>query len=231
MRVRIIGMGGIGSHLTPPLCRFLSSTGEPHTITCIDGDQFELKNEERQEFDDFGNKAEVIARSLAKRFPRLVVEAKPYFVTEENIFLFIREEDVVFCCVDNHATRKLVSDYCQTLRQSVLISGGNEFSDGNIQVYIRKDGQDEKPPITRFHPEIAHPEDKNPGELSCEELATQQGTRQLIFTNMRAAVEMLSAFWLVLESMLRYSELYFDITTGSARAINRTEMVQSQEQI
>lgn len=229
MRVRIIGMGGIGSHLAPPLCRFLSSTGEPHTITFIDGDQFEAKNEERQEFDDFGNKAESIAHEMAKRFPRLTIEAKPHYVTEENIFLFIREEDLVFSCVDNHATRKLLSDYCETLQNCVLISGGNEFTDGDVLVYIRKEGRDQKPPITRFHPDIANPQDRNPAELSCEELA-MQGSRQLIITNMRAAADMLATFWLILQGQLRYSEIYFDITTGAARAIDRTAMIQQEQE-
>lgn len=222
MQVKVIGLGGIGTHLIVPLCRYLSRLdGDADaSVTLIDGDEFEAKNIDRQDFSVFGNKAVVTTERMKHSFPTLTVETKAHYVTEENIFLFIKEGDVVFSCVDNHATRKLLSDYCQKLDNIVLISGGNEYSDGNIQIYVREDSEDITPPITQFHPEIDSPGDRNPAELSCEELA-RSGTPQLIFTNFMVAGWMLSAFWLATSGDLKYSEQYFDLVTGMTRSIMR----------
>lgn len=221
MRVKVVGLGGIGTHLIIPLCRYLSGFNDVDTnVTLIDGDEFEAKNGDRQDFSVFGNKAVVTAKRVKDSFPTLIVDVKAHYVTEENIFLFIKEGDVVLSCVDNHATRKLLSDYCQRLGNIVLISGGNEYSDGNIQVYVREDNKAVTPPITKLHPEIDNPRDRNPAELSCEELA-RSGMPQLIFTNFIVAGWMLSAFWLVTNGRLKYSEQYFDLATGMTRVVMR----------
>lgn len=230
MAIKIIGLGGIGSHLVSPLCRYVDAIPRSdqkgrEVIVLFDGDSYEARNADRQDFHEIGNKAEITAQRMQKTFPSLGIDAKPHFVTEENIFLFIDAGDVVFLGVDNHATRKLLSDHCQKLAEVVLISGGNEFTDGNVQVYIRKKGKDLTPPLTHLHPEIEKPRDRNPAEMSCEQLA-QAGTPQLIFTNLAVAVQMLSAFWMVNEFLtgkgeLKYSEQYFDLVTGMARSFLR----------
>jgi len=222
-QVKVIGIGGIGSHLVFPLCRYLDALSEKAYVTLIDGDQFEPKNSDRQEFFDFGNKAEVTAERFKTSFPELPIEAKPWYVTEENLFLCIKTRDVVFLCVDNHATRKLVSDYCKTLSNVLIISGGNEHTDGNVQIYLRKSGKDVTPSLTHLHPEIASPKDRNPAEMSCEELANNSAP-QLIFTNFMVAACMLAAFWMVNsrgKKEVRYSEQYFDLETGCARSTMR----------
>jgi molybdopterin/thiamine biosynthesis adenylyltransferase len=221
--IKVIGLGGIGSHLISPLCRYLDASSEekPHLVF-IDGDSYEARNADRQEFLDVGNKAEISAERMKRDFPGLQVEAKPQYVTEENIFFLINDGETVFLAVDNHATRKIVSAHCQTLTDIVLISGGNEFLDGNVQIYIREKGCDLTPPITYLHPEIANPEDKNPAEMSCEELA-RSGVAQLIVTNLAASVHMLSAYWMVTRFLsgkgkLIYSDQDFDLATGNTMA-------------
>jgi molybdopterin/thiamine biosynthesis adenylyltransferase len=227
MNIVIIGLGGIGSHLVRPLCRYLNELKEEVTITLIDGDRFEPKNQTRQEFSGFGNKAEVLAQELLSKHPRLGISGKTWYITEENAYVTISDGDIVFSCVDNHATRKVVSGRCSELQDVVLISGGNDYSDGNVQVFIRKDGRDLTPPLTYFHPEIENPQDKNPGEMSCEELA-KSGSPQLIFTNLLASAWMLTAFWKLLgwqkdsKGPFGYSEIYFDGKTGNARSVNRS---------
>lgn len=230
MTIKVIGLGGIGSHLMSPLCRHLEASTPKGTVNVvvIDGDLYEARNASRQEFTDVGNKAEMTMERMRRDYPDLAIEAKPLFVTEENIFFLVNEGDIVFLGVDNHATRKLLSRRCEELRNVVLISGGNELTDGNVQIHIRKDGVDMTPPITYLHSEIEHPQDRNPADMSCEELA-QSGSPQLIFTNLAAATHMLSAFWMVSaalsgEGKLLYSELYFDIVTGNTRAYLRTQV-------
>ncbi len=228
MKIKVIGLGGIGSHLLSPLCRYLEASSVQnggkkgkelaHDVVLIDGDDYEAKNATRQEFHDIGNKAEVSAVRVKRDYPSLSVEAKPHFVTSDNIFLFIEEGDVVFLCVDNHATRKLVSDHCGNLKDVTLISGGNEYKDGDVNLYLRKKGKDITPPLTHLHPEIQNPADRNPNEMSCEELAAA-GVPQLIFANLTAATMMLCAFWMVSEyfaerSDLKYSVAHFDVFLG-----------------
>ncbi len=220
----IVGLGGVGTRLAQPLCQYLAYRSPKTIVTLIDGDNFEPKNADRQVFTELGNKAEVTAAQLTTLFPNLTIEAKAKFLTEDNIFVFVQEGSFVFCCVDNHASRKLLSEHCGWLENAVLISGGNDFDDGNVQVYIRRSGKDVTDPLTHLHPEIAQPKDKNPAELSCEERAAA-GTPQLIFANLKVASEMANAFYAVTEKGVVYNELYFDLKTGAQRPIMRRKEV------
>ncbi|HWP61801.1 MAG TPA: ThiF family adenylyltransferase [Candidatus Paceibacterota bacterium] len=218
--VVIVGIGGVGTHLSWPICQYLAYKSPKTRLTLIDGDNFEPRNAERQVFTELGNKAEVTATRLGSNFSELTIEAKPHFLTEDNAFVFIREGALVFCCVDNHASRKLLSDHCSTLRDVVLISGGNDYDDGNVQVYVRCNGEDVTSPLTYLHDEIARPQDRNPAELSCEERAAT-GTPQLVFANFTVASAMANAFWVVTEHGVVYNELYFDLKSGAQRPVLR----------
>ncbi len=209
--IKVIGIGGIGTNLLFLLCRHLNSQGESR-LFLVDGDEFESRNAIRQDFLKIGNKAKVKAEELANKFEDVSFRAIPDFVTEENIDSIVEEGDIVFMAVDNHATRKLISDHCQKLSNITLISGGNELTDGNVQTYIRCDGEDMTLPLTSFHPEIKNPTDKSPGEMSCEERAKQPGSRQILVANAGAAWLMYVAFWLYEEGEVdRIGEFYFDI--------------------
>jgi molybdopterin/thiamine biosynthesis adenylyltransferase len=218
--IKIIGIGGIGCALLPFLARYLHYRGERDRITLIDGDEFQRSNADRQSFGTPGNKARVKAAELAQEFDGLSFRAIPDFITETNIGRHVQDGDVIFLAVDNHKTRKLVSDYCEKLTGITLISGGNDFTDGNVQVYIRDAGRDRTAPITRFHPEIRNPQDRSPAEMSCEELM-ERGTPQLLFTNLAVASAMLNAFYGCCEQKLQYGEVYLDILEGKSNPVKR----------
>jgi len=222
--IKLIGVGGIGCALAPFLARYLQTerqvTGEEVRITLVDGDDFENKNATRQSFETLGNKAKVKATELARSFPDLSFRAIPEFVTAENLPHVVKPSDVVFLAVDNHATRRVVSRRCEELSDVVLISGGNDFIDGNVQVHIRQGGRDITLPLTRFHPEIADPKDKSPAEMSCEELAAAAAP-QLLFMNLSVASAMLNAFYAWRSERLRYGEVYLDIVEGRAQPVPR----------
>jgi len=218
--IKIIGIGGIGCALLPHLARYLQASGERARLTLVDGDAFEVRNGDRQAFAELGNKARVKAAELARQFESLSVRAIPEFVTPENVGTILRAGDVVFLAVDNHKTRGLVSDRCQALPEVTLISGGNDFTDGNVQVYIRLADRDVTLPLTRFHPEIADPRDRSPHEMSCDELA-QVAAPQLLFTNLAVASAMLNAFYAWRQGKLQYGELYLDILEGKSNPIPR----------
>ncbi len=220
MDISIIGLGGIGSILCERLARFLnySSGLSSSHIILVDGDHYEDKNYERQEFGQIGNKAKTKAIELQIQFPDLNVTAHEVFVNETTAPGIIKEGSVVLLCVDNHKTRKIVSNYCKQLENVTLISGGNDFVDGNVQIYVRKDGEDLTPDLCSYHPEIANPDDKLPEEMSCEELSNS--SPQLYFANLGAATLMCWSFYnfVVMDKAPKSSEVYFDLTRMTADA-------------
>jgi len=213
VEIVVIGLGGIGSILVERLCRFLNYSNDlKAAVILVDGDSYETKNYERQEFAQIGKKAEVKEIELMTKYSRIEFDAFPAFINETNTAEIIKEGNVVFLCVDNHKSRMIVSNYCKNLNNVTLISGGNEFTDGNVQTYVRRDGKDLTPDLCKYHPEIANPDDKLPEEMSCEELA--ESDPQLYFTNLGAATLMCWAFYnSVIKANYERSETYFDILT------------------
>ena len=106
------------------------------------------------------------------------------------------------------------------MAEITLISGGNDYEDGNVQVYVRREGRDLTPSLARYHPEIADPRDRNPAALSCEELMAA-GAPQLLFANLMVASLMLNAFYALRQGRLNYSEVYLDIVQNLSRAVSR----------
>jgi molybdopterin/thiamine biosynthesis adenylyltransferase len=220
LEIKAIGIGGIGCALLPFLCRYLQYSGDKARITLIDGDRFERGNAARQAFSGLGNKAEVKSRELAREFEALAFRSKPEYVTGDNVARLIGEGEVVFLMVDNHASRHLVSRHASSLADLSLISGGNDYEDGNVQVYIRQKGLDLTPSLARYHPEIAAPQDRNPAGMSCEELMAA-GAPQLLFANLMVASLMLNAFYALRTGRLNYSEVYLDIVQNASRPVSR----------
>lgn len=219
-RVKVVGLGGIGCWLLPPLVLFLKNMRQPVRLTLIDGDTFDpVGNAGRMLFQSAGNKAEVKAAEIIALAGTCDVSilAVPEYVSPHNIEQLIRDGDIVFLCVDNHPTRKLVSDHCGRLQNSLIISGGNEGVDpprergtyGNVQVAWRRLGKDLTAPLTKYHPEIAQPAGKLPTEMDCIELA--QSKPQIHVTNHAVASAMLSAFFAYACGQLSYQEVKLDV--------------------
>lgn len=227
LNFKVVGCGGIGTWLLSPLCTYLSyQSGKESSVHLIDGDDFEDRNRERQLFDAIGNKADVKANELRDKFPSIFFSTTSDFLTTVNIPMLVKDGDIVMCCVDNHATRKLISDHCEKfLENVVLISGGNDYTDGNVQVFIRKDGKNLTQPVaSMYHPEIQNPEDKNPGEAQgCMDLLP--GEPQLVITNNLVAAHMLCALYGVLtdvfEGTKKYDEAYLDVPSNKASTRTR----------
>lgn len=238
-RVVVIGCGGIGSWLIPALARFMYYDQQSGwELVLVDGDEYTVSNATRQVFSKLGNKAEVTAQDLLVQFPELAISTVTAYVSVMNanvhedhahlaipINEVVREWDWVFVCVDNHATRKLISDYAQTLNNVRVISGGNGYEDGNVQVFIRRKGNDVFPPLTKAHPEIANPAEKAPYEMSCEELAATSSP-QLIFTNMMAATIMSATFYAELTRQLKSNEVIFQLEAQIGKATGPAVMPQ-----
>ena len=218
MNIDIIGLGGVGSILCDNLSRYLNYLDINTSVSLIDGDHYELKNNERQTFMKLGNKASVKCFELSLKFNNIHFQDFNEFINEENVAELIDGNSIVFVCVDNHITRKIISDYCQTINDITVISGGNEFTDGNVQLYQRKGGVDVTASLTDYHPEIEYPEDQSPEDMSCEELSHSEP--QLLFTNLSVATIMCWMFYAVCQNkdVTKFGEVYFDITTMATLA-------------
>ncbi len=134
-QIKVIGAGGIGTKLLDPLCQFLNyyvpqpdPTATENEIndsrfelTIVDGDTFEQRNRERQDFYNFGNKAEVKAAELMRKYDMVNIRAIPEYINNGNINQLIQEDDIVLVCVDNHDTRAMIDRKVATIQNVVLI--------------------------------------------------------------------------------------------------------------
>lgn len=223
-QIKLIGAGGIGTDLLSRLCRFIhfyniaqQPTEEEDNrfeLTIVDGDTYEARNQERQEFYSFGNKAEVKATELTRKYESLNIRSIPEYVNEGNINNIIQEDDIVLLCVDNHDTRALVAGKVATMQNVILISGGNGFYTGDVLTNVRIGGQNHTPAITRYHSEIEAGDGQHPQRLGCE--ALHQVEPQLLFANMGAAWLMLCRFYklCIMFEIDNICENDFDLTTG-----------------
>ena len=218
-RIKLIGLGGIGCVVLDYLARFLTWHAQPMRLVLVDGDTFEPANAARMQFAALGNKAQVKAAEILGQLGEtaLTIAAMPVYVDEHNVAEIARENDVLFVAVDNHVTRRLISERVQQLQNVALFSGGNDGVNpphqrgtyGNVQVHIRRDGQDLTVPVTRYHPEIAQATAGHPGDVSCGELV--KSVPQILFTNLAVASCMLNAFLAYSSGRLAYQEAKLDI--------------------
>ena len=225
-RIKLIGLGGVGSILLEYLAVFLRSLQRPLRLVLIDGDNFESRNAERMKFSALGKKADVKAQETADLLggTSVGVVAVPEYVGVDNIDRLIRDGDTVFMCVDNHQTRRLVSEHCQTLANVALFSGGNDGVEpphrlgtyGNVQVHLRTDGEDVTMPITKLHPEIRNASGDLPGGPNCGQMAVS--SPQILMANLAVASHLLNTFFAWSCGALTYQELQFDILEGRAVA-------------
>jgi len=228
--VKLIGLGGVGGIVARYLVLFLRSLGSEVRLVLIDGDEFAVGNATRMVFGRHGNKADVVREELLPLVEDSLVTlgAVSEYVNDENLPRLVREGDVVVLAVDNHATRKLVSDHCEAhLADCCLISGGNDGIEdlpdgrvlrgtyGNCQIYVKEDGEARTAPITALHPEIAEPADAVPGGPDCTELV--QSVPQILFANLMVASAILNTLFLHLCDVLHYEEVCFDIADALMR--------------
>ncbi len=226
-QVLIIGLGGIGLPLARAVATFLAGLCyglDSLTVRLVlcDGDAYHAENAYRMDLPALGNKAAVLGGELLDRFlcPNFQVRWVSEYVTPANVARLIREHDCVLLACDNHATRHVVGQHCAGLSDVTLISGGNDGVDeglrgtyGNVQVHVRRGQRDVTAPLDRFHPEIRHPQDRMPHDMSCLELVTA-GVPQISFVNLAVASSMCNALLRLMMPTVEapmYDEVSLDI--------------------
>ncbi|MHC5211178.1 MAG: ThiF family adenylyltransferase [Planctomycetota bacterium] len=230
--IKLVGLGGVGGIAARYLAVFLAACDADLRLVLIDGDAFEDGNAARMVFAHCGNKAQVVRDALRPVLggTRVALVAVEEFLTPENLPRLIGEGDVVLLCVDNHGTRRVVDEHCAGLGDVTLISAGNDGVEpeqglrgtwGNVQVRLRRGGQDRSPSLGAYHPEIAEARDPPPGSEPVEHCAEQVASvPQILFANLTAASGMLNAFWALSCGSLGYSEVGFDILGGRMRPVD-----------
>jgi molybdopterin/thiamine biosynthesis adenylyltransferase len=191
----MIGAGGTGTHLLPPLVAYLKShhSDSEWMLHVVDGDTVEIKNLERQLFRDSDVTLNKAVAAVAP-FQDGRIRAVDKYLDEENIGRLIMDEDIVLICADNFTVRKRIEDHCNTLQNSIVINGGNEKWSGSVQLWVRAKGEDLTPRLSFLHPEVS---DIGPDRaaMTCAQAAALPGGEQTIIANLQSAAWMLTALW------------------------------------
>lgn len=235
----LVGAGGTGSFLFPALLRYLesyhSNRDEQFTLTVIDGKEVGATKLHRQLFfgRHVGNPKATALLEQYEADPKVVI-AVPQYLGDSNI-AGIRDGSTIFIAADNYAVRGRIERHCLTLDNATVINGGNEMSDGSLQIWIRRDGGNVTPPLSQGHPEILT-EDEDPSKLSCQQIAELPSGEQTIMANMMSATAMLNAIRKVHDwehynttrsgaspAMSLPEEVFFDLNTFAMRAARRPE--------
>lgn len=251
-RFVVVGAGGVGGWLLSGLAHFCEYRAPGSVLMVIDGDSFEEKNLERQDFQGFGNKALERVEELQPRFPNTVMLGVAGWVVSNDqetsgtiddgdgesgvvkirVADLLEDGDVVYAVVDNMSARRIIFDQARQLDNIDVISAGNDDDlFASAYIYRRRDGQDiTDHPIVMHTEEYLHPADRNPGEMSCSERATLEGGHQLLVANVLAstlALTMTHRFVFGDEDPCCAAEMYVDLNLVSAYAEDRTADPQS----
>ncbi len=240
LHVVIVGCGGIGIHVVRGLLTlFRSMPAGRVRMVLVDGDEWEASNGARclLDVEPGVNKAKSLVARLMPyvQGSGVTLVAVDSYLTPQNIANIIRPNSLCCLCVDNHRSRKLVSDFAYGvdpdgsrgagLSDVVLVCAGNDGIEktadglqlrgtyGTVAVAIRqgRDGEGkgwETPPLTRW-PEIENPQDHLPGDASCAELLASKSAPQLAFTNFSVAAAMLNTCFLLLSPHGQRSALHY----------------------
>lgn len=229
----MVGAGGTGTHLINPLATYLSSyhKTDEWSLHVIDGDVVEEKNLERQLFDP-GTVTQNKAAAVVQGFPKEHVFAHAEYLGETNMEKHIRDGDIVFICVDNFTVRKRIEDHVMKLANVVVINGGNEKTDGSVQLMVREKNEPITPRIGYLHPEVKIAKGVDRAEMTCIQAAALPGGEQTLIVNMQSATWMLTALWRfhnkahILAAKAEpgkatWTELQFDVITGQVDHIDQ----------
>lgn len=183
MRHIVIGCGGVGSWLVPKLIRL----EPPDSILLMDGDAFEEKNLDRQLFSrEFVGTNKAAAMS-GLHGTRALLE---YFTAGS---MRLSQDDLLWCCADNHAARRNVLDACD-LYGCQAILGANEKTESEAYFYKREWGGGPNDPRV-IYPDMLTDNSGDPTRPeSCAELANS-GQTQTVLANGLAADFMLHLYW------------------------------------
>ena len=220
MKLKIVGLGGIGSHLLLPLMQYVNFEQNAFDeVWFIDGDTYEEKNIRRQHVtQNMANKAIAQTEYYREIFVDTTIMFVDSYITKDNISKVITEGDVVLLCVDNNKTRNLFEKHIDTLKKITVISGGNELYDGNVMITHKVNDVLLSRKFSELHAELAVPTDKSPHEMSCTELQTS--APQIGIVNATVADLMRRTLYAMVSGKgITYDEIFVNCLTGMDRVV------------
>lgn len=162
-----IGGGGTGSAVAADLARLIYALKDRYNISyrISDGDQVEEANILRQNFippDLNRNKAQVLSDRYSRAYGIPISYHDGYITDLETLAELLYPPSGYTCdimtvmlgCVDDNGARKLMHE-AFTRRYSVIwIDAGNEYSDGQVVVGVKREDRVLLPPVTVVYPDI-----------------------------------------------------------------------------
>ena len=174
--IYVLGVGGVGSWITPSLCLLTS----PQQIILVDADILEEKNLDRQLFkpEDLGRSK---AEALSERYGCNHINA--WF--SEGLMEF-NEDDWLIVCVDNHMARKAALSVCDRYGTLAIFSANEQWS--SEAYYYQRDWMDTPLDPRKYYPDILTDRSNDPRSrtIGCTGEA-QKETPQLVTANSLAA--------------------------------------------
>lgn len=228
----IVGLGG--DIVLRDITGFYIERVDPnYFLRLADGGHYAMRHWSHEKFSRLAEKTEVSKELLLRDYKNLKIRTYPFFIGRERTKLSILAKDVipdhsfVFDATDNAASKKLIMEYCEKLKQVVLISGGIDKENVYVQTFVRIDGKNVTPPFYDYNPHIKNPKDELPSErLRRGCLDQAQGEKPNIFSLMMVDALSLCVFYKVLEHLqqgtiqkFNVREIFFNIFKMQMRTV------------
>jgi hypothetical protein len=228
-----IGLGGT-SHGPLTLALHIANKHPDITFVLVDGKDYRPSQADHEFFLKNGPKPIVQALLLESTYPTIKTIPIKKFVarttTNRTISAhdLIKDGDYVLLGVDNHETRRLISDHAQTLKDTTIISGAIDGDDVHVWVHLRRNGTDiTRPPLQRYPDINAAPKELPQGMLrraGClETTTTDDEGRPNYFALITATTLMLNALSLILTldatgqaNEFPYDDAWFNVRNATA---------------
>lgn len=214
-------------------------------LVIVDGDNYEEKNKERQNFKGAGNKAEVLAAEIQPEFLETMVIPLPQWIVAETAEIdpkdteedgsapagqvaakaLFADGDVIYAVVDNFKCRRVIIDAASQLDNVDVFLGGNDDKlMSSCYHYRRRNGVDITENPASFKDELENPPDRNPGEMSCAERAKIDGGTQFIAANFAATALLLgrTQHCILTDNDVTATDIFLDTGLGLAQPYDRT---------
>lgn len=233
-RIDFIGLGG-NSFAPLQFGLYASNALADAAFVLVDGKEYRPGHEDHEFFLRHGPKVVVQAGMLHSAYPSLSIIPIPLFVdrdtTERTVAIteVVQDGDAVVLSVDNHETRRLVTEHAMTLPNVTLISGAIDGEQVHVWVYLRRNGTELTPSPLHRYPELASASTALPAAMlhrtGCLEAAVQKPAeeRPNYFALLSMSALMLSALWhmLTLDANGRieefpYVDTWLNVATATA---------------
>lgn len=231
--IKIIGLGA-NFPLRDFMGFWISRLAPDFYLELIDGGTYKPRHVDHELFTELGKKVTVSKKILQRNFPNLKnIGAIPFYIGEKRSKDFklagdlIHDGDIIFLCVDNDLTKKIILKQCRWLKNVVIVIGGVDGVDVHILIYIKIRGVEITPNPISYDPFIMNPNDQLPAGSDNEECLDEAAKQKPnIFSINIACALMAGAFYSILAHLEKEiidqfdtQEIYFNVKKLKMRTV------------